>query len=235
MRSARTLSWIAGLALALAGPAEAQPRRGGAGPAGAAATSERRDQLKKRIRLKRAYALTEALALDEVAATRLFPVFARFDVETDKLLEKRVELQRRLKQADTVRDPRSIERLIDEAVVNQRGFWDLEDRRLAELRKILTPPQTAKLLVVMPALERQIQNQLRRAIIQASRHGNAGRAGASLDDDEQDDDEQDADEPRSRGPEPAAPARREAPLPRRGASNAPGNTPPCDPNTEVCR
>ena len=65
--------------------------------------------------------------------------------------------------------PRDVDRAIDDAVAIQKSFRDLEDRRLAELRKILTPQQTAKLLIVLPEFERKIQNQLRKAIVAAAR------------------------------------------------------------------
>jgi hypothetical protein len=61
-----------------------------------------------------------------------------------------------------------VDKLIDDAVANQKAFWDLEDKRLAEIRKVLTPQQVAKLLVVLPAFERRIQNQLRNAILRKS-------------------------------------------------------------------
>jgi hypothetical protein len=44
-------------------------------------------------------------------------------------------------------------------------MWDTEEQRLAQLRKILTPAQTARLIVVLPAMERKIQNQLRKAVL----------------------------------------------------------------------
>jgi len=217
-----------GIALALLGAsstAGAQQRRGSAvGPierrAGPAA--ERREQIKKKIRALRAFTLIQELGIDEATATRLFPVLARYDDETDKLLERRIEVQRRLRRVDSLRDPRAIDRLIDDAVGIQRGFGDIDDRKIAELRKILTPTQTARLLVVLPALDRKIQNQLRKAIVQ--RRG----GGATVDDG--DDDVVDDEAP------PAPPARRrEGPLaPRLRGSNAPGNTPPCDPRSEPC-
>ncbi len=133
-----------------------------------------------------------------------------------------------------MRDPRAVDRLIDEALANQRGFRDLEDRRLAELRKILTPFQTAKLLVVLPDFERRIQNQLRKAI--AQRPGAPGAAGgargAPAGAAAEDDDDPEPDE----APPPRRPrARRESPAPGSPASNAPGNTPPCDPSLGPCR
>jgi Spy/CpxP family protein refolding chaperone len=235
---ARLAAWIAAAALSLGAglgaPAGAQPRR--AGSAAPPAASERREEIKKRIRSMRAYTLTEELKLDPEIAGQLFPLLARYDDETDKLLEKRVEVQRRLRRAEATRDPRAVDRLIDEALANQRSFRDLEDRRLAELRKILTPFQTAKLLVVLPDFERRIQNQLRRAIGQrpgaAGATGGGARsapAGAAADGD----DDPEPDEappprrtrPRRDGPAPAGPP----------SSGPPGNTPPCDPARGPCR
>jgi hypothetical protein len=234
---ARLAAWLAAAALSLGGlgaPAGAQPRRAGSA---APAAAERREEIKKRIRSMRAYTLTEELKLDPEVAGQLFPLLARYDDETDRLLEKRGEVQRRLRRAEAMRDPRVVDRLIDEALANQRGFRDLEDRRLAELRKILTPFQTAKLLVVLPEFERRIQNQLRKAIGQRS--GAAGAAGAAAGVRSapagaaaEDDDDPEPDE----SPPPRRPrARREAPAPAGPPPTAPGNTPPCDPSRGPCR
>ena len=232
---ARLAIWTAAAALALgpgvAASAQAQPRRAGSA---APAAADRREEIKKRIRSMRAYTLTEELKLDPEIAGQLFPLLARYDDETDRLLEKRVEVQRRLRRADAMRDPRVVDRLIDEALANQRGFRDLEDRRLAELRKILTPFQTAKLLVVLPEFERRIQNQLRKAIGQRpgapGAAGGARRApaGAAADDD---DDPEPDEVPPPRRPR----ARRDAPAPAGPPSVAPGNPPPCDPSRGPCR
>src|SRR6185295_2023525 len=84
------------LGAGLGAPAGAQPRR-----PGAPAAADRREEIKKRIRAMRAYTLTEELKLDPEIAGQLFPLLARYDDETDKLLEKRVEVQRRLRRAET--------------------------------------------------------------------------------------------------------------------------------------
>jgi len=221
---------IPGVLLGLAALASAQPRRGdGAGPAERRPVDshERREQIKKRIRALRAYTLTDELQLDEQTAARLFPLLSRYDDDFDKLLEQRVNVQRRLKYVDTLKDPRVVDRLIDEAIANQRGFWDLQDKRIQALRKILTPAQTAKLLVALPALERRIENQLRKAIVQR-RPGSSSPAAGALEDD--DDSEADEMPPKQRQ------RRREAPLAPRGPrSNAPGNTPECDSSAGPCR
>lgn len=197
MRRAWLLAVVLGSGFAAA-PVAAQPRdrRAERAERREDRRDERREQIKKKIRAMRAYTLTEELALDDVTAGRLFPMLARYDDETDKLVEKRVELQRRLRHPDA-RDNRAIERLIDEAVANQRAFWDLEARRIGELRKLLAPTQVAKVLVVLPALERRIQNQLRRAIVRNAAKGD----GPSRFDD--DDDGDAGDEAMPPGPAPA--------------------------------
>jgi len=154
----------------------AQP---GLGPAAA----DKREKIKKKIRALRAYTLTEELSLDETTAGRLFPVMAKYDDELDRLIVQRADIERRLKAAGDLKDPRALDHLIDEAVANQHAFWDSQERRLVELRKILTPAQIARLLVVLPAIERKIQNQLQRAV----RGGGPGRralAGSGFDDDD---------------------------------------------------
>lgn len=151
------------LAFALGAPVAAAQPGPGPGPA-PAPNAQRREEIKKKIRSLRAYALTTELSLDEKTGSRLWPVLAKYDDEIDKLLQQRVDLNRRLQAVDQLKDPKAQERLIDEAFANQKAFWSVDERRLAELRKILTPAQTARLLVVLPAFERKIQNQLRRAI-----------------------------------------------------------------------
>jgi hypothetical protein len=223
-------SLLAAGSLGLARGAAAQPRRDGDALMERRGSADaRREQIKKKIRALRAYTLTEELSLDEHTAARLFPVLSRYDDDFDRLLEQRVELHRRLQRAAARgggHDPRAIDRVIDEAAANQRAFWDLQDKRLETLRKILTPTQTAKLLVVLPAIERRIENQLRKAIQRRPGGTDPGTAG-------DDDDDPEADEiPPPRPP----PRRREAPLaPRAPRSNAPGNTPPCDPSLGPCR
>ncbi|MEO8702098.1 MAG: hypothetical protein ABI867_18790 [Kofleriaceae bacterium] len=138
--------------------------------AGDRVAQDRREAIKKRIRVLRAATLTDELNLDEKTLSRLLPTLAKWDDVTEDLLKKRVDIQRRLSGADGMKDPKAVDRLVDEAVANQKAFWDLEDKRLVELRKILNPAQIARLLIVLPAFERKIQNQLRRAINRGQRN-----------------------------------------------------------------
>ncbi len=216
------------LALMLGAPTVmAQPRG-----RGAPAPVDRRETIKKKIRALRAYTLTEELKLDETTAAKLFPALAKWDDVTDKLLVARTDLTRQLEGASAIKDPRAIDKLIDEAIANQKAFWDLEDRRLAELRKILTPAQTARLVVVLPAFERRIQNQLRKAILNqraGGRGGRGGRAGGrGLDDEGDASDDADLVDPFGGA---SGTRRTQDPAPTRAPGQSPPQGPrqPCDP------
>jgi hypothetical protein len=167
------------LVLLAATPAFAQPARGSA-----TTQMDRRDQLKQQIRTRRAVMLSEALGLDDETALKVSRSLSKFDDEIEKLLVERADLVRRLNGADSIKDPKVLEKLIDDALVNQRGLWNVEEKRIADLRKILTPQKTARLLVVLPAIERKIQNRLRQMLRQANR-----RRGPAADDDLDDDDQ----------------------------------------------
>jgi hypothetical protein len=151
---------VALLILAVSLPAGAQPA--GKGP-GTPSAADRRQKVKEHIRALRAYTLTEQLDLDEATAARLFPALAKYDEEFEKLLQARADLQKRLAAAGGLNDARQVDKLIDEAIANRRALWETEDKRLQQLRKILSPAQTARALVVLPAMERKIQHELRRA------------------------------------------------------------------------
>jgi hypothetical protein len=158
------------ITLALAGVAAAQPPGatnpvpGPGGPPNAQAVAQRIENIKKRIRAKRAQAIVDAISPDQQTAGKLFTALAKYDDEFDRLLRDRGALIRQLNNVGAMKDPRALDKLIDDVIANQRAFWDTEERRLAEIRKILTPQQTARLLVVLPEWERRLQNQLRAAI-----------------------------------------------------------------------
>jgi hypothetical protein len=186
------------------------------GPPGQPMQKEtKQERVKKRVRMMRAMALTEELGLDSAGAGRLFPLLEKYDAEFDRLLVERGQLQHQLDGADG-KPAKQIDKLIDDSLANQRKFWDLEDKRVAELRKILTPAQVARVLVVLPVLERKIQNQLRNAV-----HPGGGPGGGRKLKNQQLDADDDDIEPGER-PAPKRQAPRSNPTPTR-------NTQPCDP------
>lgn len=158
MRARFSLLLIVAALLAPAPAALAQPAAPGAGPGVA---PDRREQIKRKLLALRAYRLTEELALDETSAARVFPVLAKYDPQLEQLTIERVALAKELRANPA--GP-AAEDLVNRAVANRRALFELEERRLAELRKVLTPRQTARLLVVLPEIETQLKQQIRRAV-----------------------------------------------------------------------
>lgn len=154
------------LLLALsAGAAQAQPRPQPAQPQPQANPADaRRAEIKRKLMAIRAYRLTEELALDEATAAKVFPLLTKYDQQADALAAERMALNKELRQEP--KDARVLDDLIRRALANRRATVDLEERRIRELRGVLTPVQTARFLVVLPEIERQIKMQVRRSMRQ---------------------------------------------------------------------
>lgn len=136
-----------------------QPAQQQANPADA-----RRVEIKRKLMAIRAYRLTEELALDEATAAKVFPLLTKYDQQADQLAADRMALNKELRQEP--KDARVLDDLIRRALANRRATVDLEERRIRELRGVLTPVQTARFLVVLPEIERQIKMQIRRSMRQ---------------------------------------------------------------------
>ena len=155
------------LALGLATPVEAQPRR--RPPPGAdvddpaANRGNKRDRVKQRIRVMRAMVLTDQLGLDEATAGKLFPILHRYDDALAKLLADRAALRDKLAVARKGGKPGEINAALDQLVANQRTRWQTEEQRFADLRVVLTPEQAAELLDLLPEVDREILRGLRGA------------------------------------------------------------------------
>jgi hypothetical protein len=147
------------LAIALAPAAAiAQP---GAPPPG---PGLRRERIKERVIELRARKLTRALGLDDATAAKLFPVLARHDEQLARIARENAVLRREAEDAAARGDDAAANRAIDRMVANHRQRASLEEARFAEVRRILTPAQAVRFLVVLPAIDRRIHGQLRRAI-----------------------------------------------------------------------
>src|SRR5437660_9624140 len=134
---------VATVASGAALPARAQP----AGPAGGM-----RKEVRERINMMRMWRLTEALSLDEATAQRFFPLLHRYDEKLLPLHRQQGDLTMRLRaEVDSGRpDPARVGKTIDELLALRKQVAALEEERIREVRKILSPAQQAKLVLLLP-------------------------------------------------------------------------------------
>jgi Spy/CpxP family protein refolding chaperone len=136
-----------------------------------------RGRARQKIRALRAMILVQELGLDEATAGRIGPVLARHDDELERLAEERKALRKALRAALAANDDKKLDGLVDQLQANQKARWDREQTRFAEVRKLLTPRQAARLVEVLPQVDRRILQGLRRAVGGADLDADDGDAG----------------------------------------------------------
>ncbi|MFL5304785.1 MAG: hypothetical protein ACJ8F1_06205 [Polyangia bacterium] len=160
-----TRAWSTALALALLGtPAYAQRPAGSGGAAGrpvAAADDHRtpeqlRQEVLDRMRALRAFRIVDALKLDEATSGRLFPILSRYDDRELQIATERHQVMRELRaDADAPRpDDARLNADLSRLMAIRTKQRAMEDDRIRDVRKVLTPAQQAKLVLLLPRLER---------------------------------------------------------------------------------
>jgi len=137
--------------------------------------AKKRAKVRERIRALRAWRLTEALDLDEQTAAKLFPILGQFDAKFEKALQAQSALRAEARQelGQPAPDDKKLEAIVNRMLKQQREIWDLQEARFRAVRKVLTPAQSAKILIVLPEIDRTLHRQIRRAM-----RGKAGEANA---------------------------------------------------------
>lgn len=100
----------------------------------------------------RAVIVVDGLGVDEQTANKLIDLVSRYDSELDKLEHTRSDLRRRLVTARHDA-PKDVNRLLDDALANQRAIVTAEERLVTRVRQIVSAQQTAQLLVLLAATE----------------------------------------------------------------------------------
>jgi Spy/CpxP family protein refolding chaperone len=126
----------------------------------------KRDKIRKKIRSMRAWRLTEALDLDESTAAKLFPIINEYDEKYAKLSRSTRDTRRKLRKALDASKPdtKTVDSLIDEMQQQQQANYEWQRDRFKAVRKVLTPEQSAKIIVILPELDRQIRQEIRNAM-----------------------------------------------------------------------
>ncbi|HTB59541.1 MAG TPA: hypothetical protein VLC06_16825 [Polyangia bacterium] len=178
----------AGLALGLlltGGAVGAQPRPAAPLPPSPAADDHRSpDQLRKevleRMRALRAWKIVEALKLDEATSARLFPILSRYDEREMAIAAERHVIMRDLHEATEAAHPDDahLTATLNKLLANRAKQRALHDDRVKDVRKVLTPVQQAKLVLLLPRLERDFAGWIH----EASGRGGGGPGPGSGDD-----------------------------------------------------
>lgn len=125
----------------------------------------KRDKIRQRIRAMRAWRLTEALDLDETTAAKLFPILNRFDEKMEPVARQGAKLRRQMRKAvKKGAKAADVDKGIDALVAVKKKMNALQEKRFAALRKVVTPVQAAKMLVLLPEIDRAIQREIRKAM-----------------------------------------------------------------------
>jgi len=141
-------------ALLLVCPALARPRE----------REQRQREAQEKIRTLRLMKLVEALDLDEKTGIKVARVLKNADEERKKLHERARNKMLALRAAveATKTNGREITKLVDELISVRREMHALEDKEFMELRKVFSPVQQGKFVLVMHNFREKLQKMLRK-------------------------------------------------------------------------
>ncbi|HEX3694405.1 MAG TPA: hypothetical protein VH374_03355 [Polyangia bacterium] len=162
-------------------------------PASAAPPDSRTpDQLRRevidRMRALRAWKIVDELKLDQATSARLFPILSKYDDREVVLMKERHELIRDLRAESESPSPNNskLSAAIDRLIALRAKQQSLQDEKFRELRKVLTPSQQAKLVLLLPRIERGFLHHIREVSEEQRRTGDGRdrrRPGPPDDDD----------------------------------------------------
>jgi Spy/CpxP family protein refolding chaperone len=115
-----------------------------------------RQEVLERMRALRAWKIVDALKLDEATSARLFPILSRYDDRELQIATERHQVMRELRaDADAPRpDDARLNADLSRLMAIRAKQRAMEDDRIRDVRKVLTPAQQAKLVLLLPRLER---------------------------------------------------------------------------------
>jgi Spy/CpxP family protein refolding chaperone len=147
------------LAMSLALPVAAHAEPGGGGG------REMREKVREKVKAYRIARLIEILNLDEKEATRLMPLVNKAYDEIAAVTKETADTRRELQDlmgAGTADDAR-MNTLIDKMLANRGKIERIEEDLIRDARKVLSANQVAKLVITLPEINHEIQQQIRRA------------------------------------------------------------------------
>jgi hypothetical protein len=169
----RTSKWIVAgtFALSLAGggraraqnPPPSAARVPAAIPGDGRTPAQLRTEVLEHMRALRAWRIVDALKLDEATSARLFPLLAKYDDRELALTTERRDIVRQLRAEIEAAHPDDgrLNAAIGRLLANRGRQRALEDDRIKDLRKVLSPVQQGKLVLLLPRIEREFARRVR--------------------------------------------------------------------------
>ncbi len=115
----------------------------------------------------RMWKITEELKLNEAMAAQVFPLLARLDERERDIARERGDIFRGLRAELDASAPNNgrINAFIDRFIANRARKVALEQEKVTSLRKVLSPVQQAKILMLLPRIDEGFRHRIRETMM----------------------------------------------------------------------
>jgi Spy/CpxP family protein refolding chaperone len=122
-----------------------------------------RHEVIERMRALRAWKIVDELKLDQATSARLFPILSKYDDRELALMKERHDVMRELRTEIEAASPNNtkLSAAIDRLIALRAKQRALQDEKIRDLRKALNPAQQAKLVLLLPRIERGFLHRIR--------------------------------------------------------------------------
>jgi len=121
-----------------------------------------KEDMREQIELMIMWKLTEELDLDQETANKLFPLLNESNKQQRELRQKRSDTMKQIKEELGREFPESatLRQLIAEFKKNERDMVEARIKRLDDLSKVLSDEQIAKLIALVPKIEKRVKDAI---------------------------------------------------------------------------
>ncbi len=130
-------------------------------------------RVRKKVEAVRAWRLTEELDLDEDKTAKLFPAMRRSDRQRQEIEADNRRIIRMVSAELNKPNPAPevIDSALEELVKNRRRTFRSEEEHLQDVRKILSPEDTARYLLFQVKFQKEIRERVMRSRRGGMEHG----------------------------------------------------------------
>lgn len=138
-------------------------------------TKQQRDRVRKRIETLKMWKLTKALDLDEASSAKIFPVLNRYDKKKAEIHQNIREGMREMRKSLKENKTGGLKNTLAMLEEKHRALQNINDEEWAELKKVLTVEQQAKLILFRHEFDREVHKLIADAKNRRPERGGKGR------------------------------------------------------------